>query len=88
MGRYFLGRSNAHREKDDATYKAQKSEAYESKTFLMVETPKSYRSQRVIPLPSFLVEKLSLLKKTNTDSIYVFATQSHMTEPRTIQRRF
>ena len=64
------------------------SETNRSKTFLMLGTPKSYRSLRVIPLPAFLVEKLALMHSENVDSEYVFSYQSNITEPRTIQRRF
>jgi len=53
------------------------------KTRLMVGAPKSLRSQRVIPVPDFLLEKLCHLDK---NSEFIFGT-STAAEPRTLQRR-
>lgn len=60
----------------------------DTKTFLMVGTPKSRRSQRVIPLPVFLVERLIQLRAASSSSGYILGTQLRTAEPRTIQRRF
>lgn len=57
-----------------------------SKTYLAIGVPKSTRSQRVLPLPEFLVNKLKDLKK-NAEGEFIFGKQ-HAAEPRTIQRRF
>ena len=54
------------------------------KTLLMVGTPKSLRSQRVLPMPEFLLEKLSGLPVRGE---YIFGA-STAAEPRTVQRRF
>lgn len=58
------------------------------KTMLMIGTPKSTRSQRVLPMPDFI---LSLLKERLCQAVqaeYVFSTTGHAADPRTIQRRF
>lgn len=60
----------------------------EARTFLMVGTPKSYHSQRVIPLPAFLMEMLSELRRVSPLGEYVFSSKFRAAEPRTIQRRF
>lgn len=59
-----------------------------SKTYLMIGPPKSYHSQRVIPLPAFIMEKLHQWQAKDSLSEYIFGTQSRAAEPRTIQRRF
>ena len=57
------------------------------KTLLMIGTPKSTRSHRVLPMPEFILERLrsTLSRKCCTE--YIFGTVSHAAEPRTIQRR-
>lgn len=59
-----------------------------AKTMLMVGTPKSTRSRRVIPVPDFVLEQLKQLMRTKAESDYVFGVSSIAAEPRTIQRRF
>lgn len=59
-----------------------------SKTMLMIGTPKSMRSHRVLPIPEFVLERLREMMKKKTISEYVFGTMAHAAEPRTIQRRF
>ena len=54
------------------------------KTLLMVGTPKSLRSQRVLPVPEFLLEKLRTMQVRGE---YIFGA-STAAEPRTVQRRF
>lgn len=57
------------------------------KTFLMIGTPKSRRSQRVLPVPAFLLEKLKK-RMTIETAEYVFGVSNRAAEPRTIQRHF
>lgn len=58
------------------------------KTMLMIGTPKSLRSQRVIPIPDFLLSQLQKRIAQTTNSTYLFGTTDKTAEPRTIQRRF
>lgn len=58
----------------------------DSKTYLAIGAPKSARSQRVLPLPEFLVNKLRDLMR-NAEGEFIFG-KHHAAEPRTIQRRF
>lgn len=58
-----------------------------AKTILMIGTPKSIRSQRVIPVPDFVLIKLRALMQYATGRAYIFGASS-AAEPRTIQRRF
>lgn len=57
------------------------------RTMLMIGTPKSMRSQRVLPLPAFLLERLRA-RMESAVSEYVFSVSSRAAEPRTLQRRF
>lgn len=58
------------------------------KTLLMVGTPKSLRSCRVIPVPDFVLKQLKTLLKSKADSGFIFGSSAVAAEPRTIQRRF
>lgn len=58
------------------------------KTLLMIGTPKSSRSHRVLPVPEFLLERLHGMLEKEDATGYVFGTQAHVAEPRTLQRRF
>lgn len=60
----------------------------QSKTCLMVGTPKTARSHRVIPLPEPLLERLRALYQTHQAQAFVFGDAGRAAEPRTIQRRF
>lgn len=57
------------------------------KTLLMVGTPKSLRSCRVIPVPDFVLRRLKAMA-VQDDNAYVFSLSPSPAEPRTIQRRF
>lgn len=57
------------------------------KTMLIVGSPKSMRSQRVLPIPAFLLEQLRR-RMTGERSEYVFGSANQAAEPRTLQRRF
>lgn len=59
-----------------------------SRTMLMIGTPKSTRSQRVIPLPELLLTPLQRQMAQVSHSAYLFGTAACAAEPRTIQRRF
>ena len=67
---------------------AQRQNEQGRRTLLMLGSPKSRRSNRVLPVPDFLVMKLKNLQKSGTDSEFVFSMSSHAAEPRTLQRRF
>lgn len=55
-------------------------------TYLMIGTPKSEFSRRTIPIPSFI--SAILWKFRRKDSDYILSECGHVTEPRTLQRRF
>lgn len=57
-------------------------------TQLVTGAPKSALSGRVIPVPSFLMERLHQLHLSQPDSAFIFGIGSRAAEPRTIQRRF
>lgn len=57
------------------------------KTLLMVGTPKSMRSHRIIPVPDFVLKQLKALLKSKPDSAFIFGDLT-AAEPRTVQRRF
>lgn len=59
-----------------------------SKTKLIIGTPKSSRSARTIPVPTFVLEQLNEFAQGKADDQYVFGTSVNAAEPRTIQRRF
>ena len=58
-------------------------------TVLLIGTPKSKRSHRILPIPDFLFVMLQKAcpASSNTDA-YVFGKTGHAAEPRTIQRHF
>lgn len=58
-----------------------------TKTTLMIGTPKSLRSRRVIPAPAFLLKQLHEMRE-NGSGEYIFSSSGDPAEPRTIQRRF
>ena len=55
---------------------------------LMVGTPKSTRSHRVLPVPAFILDGLRAMLSQPPASAYVFGAAERAAEPRTIQRRF
>ena len=58
------------------------------KTMLMIGTPKSLRSHRVIPVPDFILEQLKKLMRPGISDSYIFSVSPRAADPRTIQRRF
>lgn len=58
------------------------------KTMLMIGTPKSMRSHRVIPVPDFVLAQMKKMMKADAADSFVFGVSSRAAEPRTIQRRF
>lgn len=67
---------------------AQTRNTGDSKTMLMIGTPKSLRSHRVLPIPEFVLRRLRAVMKEKEASEYVFGAMAHPAEPRTVQRRF
>ena len=57
------------------------------RTMLMVSSPKSVRSQRILPVPAFLLERLQEWM-ADAASEYVFGVSNRAADPRTLQRRF
>lgn len=60
----------------------------DQKTMLMIGSPKSNRSHRVLPVPEFILEKLKEIMASGKASEYVFGKSGKAAEPRTMQRRF
>ena len=58
------------------------------RTMLMIGTPKSRRSCRVIPVPEFILVMLRERLQSCCGDAYVFGKASAAADPRTIQRRF
>ena len=58
------------------------------RTMLMIGSPKSIRSQRTLPVPEFLLERLRALADAGAAEGYVFGTELQPAEPRTLQHRF
>lgn len=57
------------------------------RTALIVGTPKSLKSCRILPVPEFILTLLKMIQ-TGADGGYIFGTTARPAEPRTIQRRF
>lgn len=55
-------------------------------TFLMIGAPKTTSARRVVPTPSFLLERLRALPGADGMG-FIFARNGRATEPRTLQRR-
>ncbi|MDY5219246.1 MAG: site-specific integrase [Eubacteriales bacterium] len=66
---------------------AQRIARFNGGTMLAVGTPKTRHSQRVLPVPAFLM-KLLRERYGSAASEYVFGRRGHVAEPRTLQRRF
>lgn len=64
------------------------TEGNEEKTALLIGTPKSKRSCRVIPVPEFILALLRERIRRCGDAEYVFGTALRTADPRTMQRRF
>ena len=58
------------------------------RTLLMIGTPKSHRSCRIIPVPEFILALLRERLQSCCGAEYVFGKASGAADPRTIQRRF
>lgn len=56
-------------------------------TILAVDTPKSLKSRRVLPVPAFIMELLKK-RRAGSPSGFVFGAEMRPAEPRTVQRRF
>ena len=64
------------------------AESSSRRTLLMIGTPKSRRSCRVIPVPEFILVMLRERLQSCCGDAYVFGKASAAADPRTIQRRF
>ena len=60
---------------------------YDSKTKLIIDSPKSKSSVRDIPLPQFLAPILMSFKREEAE-YFISTHDSHLTEPRTMQNHF
>ena len=58
------------------------------KTMLMIGSPKSITSHRIIPVPDFILQQLKALMNEADPDGFVFGTALKAADPRTIQRRF
>lgn len=64
------------------------AESSSRRTLLMIGTPKSHRSCRIIPVPEFILALLREKLQSCREAEYVFGKASAAADPRTIQRRF
>ena len=61
----------------------------EKHTQLRIDSPKSKRSRRMLPIPDFLFALLQkAFQKSHHDNPYIFGKSSQPAEPRTMQRQF
>ena len=67
---------------------AQGQNEHGRRTLLMLGSPKSRRSHRVLPVPDFLLAKLKEMQNSGAACEFVFGTSARAAEPRTLQRRF
>ena len=58
-----------------------------NRTELIMTTPKSHTSKRIIPIPEFLVRMLKVFKPSNADT-FVITGNTKLPDPRTMQYRF
>ncbi len=65
-----------------------KEKVDQKKTELVISSPKSISSIRIIPLPMFLIEYLSEFKKNNVNESYVISGSINIFEPRSYQYYF
>lgn len=60
-----------------------------TKTEIIIDTPKSQKSVRKIPIPDFLIDELKLLSKGCSEESYILtSSQYRYTEPRAYQYKF
>ena len=60
----------------------------DGKTAVMVGLPKTRRSQRVLPIPRFLLDLFAARRGNISGNPYIFGKQDRPAEPRTVQRHF
>lgn len=58
-----------------------------SKTKVIIMSPKTFNSERIIPIPNFIVQKLSNYK-TDKDAFFLTGTAEYYIEPRSLQNKF
>ena len=60
-----------------------------TRTLLMIGSPKSRRSHRVLPIPEFVLDQLRIaFQAAEADDAFIFGKAGRAAEPRTVQRRF
>lgn len=64
------------------------TDSHSPKTTLMIGTPKSLHSHRVVPVPTFLLTLLKKHFKSKREHYYVFSDSPIVVDPRTVQRQF
>lgn len=60
----------------------------ENKNTLYIDSPKTYNSKRIIPLPQSLIFELEKMKQSSTSKYIITTRHNTMVEPRTYQRTF
>ena len=60
----------------------------EHKTAIVIDTPKSRQSVRDVPIPSFLLGEITMLKQRCSDDVFFLTCSPKPTEPRTYTLRF
>lgn len=60
----------------------------ERKTAIVIDTPKSERSVRDVPIPSFLLQEIAVLKQCCSDEDFFLTCSPKPTEPRTYTERY
>ena len=58
------------------------------RTLLMIGSPKSKRSHRILPVPDFLFALLKKIRPAADAGAYIFGKSDRAAEPRTMQRHF
>ncbi len=59
-----------------------------TKTKIVIDKPKSQKSLRVVPIPSFLHDKLSSQRNRSFNNSYILTGDNTFIEPRTYQKHF
>ena len=59
-----------------------------NKTEIIIDTPKSKSSVRIIPLPPPIADKLKSLQPTNSEAFFLTGIKDEYIEPRTLSNRF
>lgn len=71
-----------------STAQRRKTKNTQSKTQVVITSPKSRTSLRLVPVPIFLMNYLKDYKKTEEDNAFVLSNSLSIYEPRQVQKRF